>query len=56
MILQGMLWPEIQTHIFKHCQVIICILEGAEDDPIRIETFGNNKITNTIKLNFVVFE
>ena len=35
---------------FKHCSVRICILEGPEDDSIRIETCCPNTIINTIKV------
>ena len=37
------------TAHFKHCQVRICILEGPEDDSIRIETCCPNTIINIIK-------
>jgi len=38
------------TAHFKHCQVRIYILEGPEDDSIRIETCCPNTIINIIKV------
>ena len=37
------------TAHFKHCKVRFCILEGPEDDSIRIEIYCPNTIINIIK-------
>ena len=37
------------TAHFKHCQVRVCVLEGPEDDYIRIETCCPSTIINIIE-------